>query len=272
MTSTLRTFLELFRQSLLLQLRSRFVWLLLAASVLFPAVFLFIAPRAATHTRGPDLFGIPAYLMILQCVLPFAAGYLAVNALHGDIEDRSITYLFVRPIPRASILLARWLAVVVLATCLAWLALGLLFSVLALPDWKWKLGVGLRFELLRCYCAAAALAVPGYAAVGMLLAAFNKRPLISLIVFVLGWEYVVSNLPPEAGVRTSTVAEPVRRWLLMHVQPTRDLEEMLTGSLGRVDPALLGDPLLSLLKLTAIVLAGALWVFARREYESRAAE
>jgi hypothetical protein len=79
-------------------------------------------------------------------------------------------------------------------------------------------------------------------------------------------------VPPEAGVRTLTVADPVRRWLVevLEPPPRSELYNVLMNNLDHLaDPARLGDPKATLLRFTLVLLALALWAYVRREYDSR---
>jgi hypothetical protein len=270
----LRLAAEVFRQTLVLQLRSRTLLVLAALAALLLAVFPVVATRANGRILGTDLFGIPSVWVVLQFALPFAVLALAIQAVHGDLEDRTATYLFVRPVTRPAILLGKWAAIVVIGTAGGALALGGIHAILSWPRWSWRFGVGPDPKHLIGFVQAAALAVPGYAAVGVLLAARLRRPLIGAMVYLVGWEVVVSNLPPQAGVRSATVADPVRRFLVENLDlPARDgLRNALVMTLHDVDPGRLADPLLALVRFTVLTLGLALVIHARREYDSRTTE
>jgi len=213
-------------------------------------------------------------MLAFQFALPVTVLYYGVCAIHDDLSDRTATYHFVRPLHRFCLLFGKWLSVSLLCWLLAVAALTLLFLAFALPERPWRLGLGLSPEVLWSFILAAALACPAYAAVGLLCGAWFKRPIVWAAVFVIGWEVIASNLPPQARIRGATVADPVRRWLLMDLDldSRNDLAAVLTGSLQGYDASGFGDPLRSLAMFTCIVLAVSVWLYTRSEYDARPRE
>ena len=266
----LRQTVEALRQSTLLQLRSRMVGALAALAVLYAVLAWFLAHRVCEKVPGDDLYGILTYLVIVQFALPMGVTYLGLAAIHGELSDRTATYLFVRPLRRSSLLIGKWLATALIAATLASFACMLLYVALAVPERPWRRNLGPQPWAMWTFVRSVWLACPAYAAVGVLFGAAFKRPLLCAVVFVLGWEGIASNLPPEAGIRSATVADPVRRWLLIELEPRRHgLRDLLTGALEGFDLAVFGDPIRPLIVFTAVALGLALFIYGRREYESK---
>jgi hypothetical protein len=69
---------------------------------------------ALTVPRHPPLpiqaFLFPSFLLVLQLMVPLASVIGGAAVISEELDDRTITYLLTRPIPRPSILLGRWLA------------------------------------------------------------------------------------------------------------------------------------------------------------------
>lgn len=267
--------LEVTRQAFLLGLRGRMLgWFAVGALALAVVIYFLEEDIAARDLRGDELYGLIAYIVLLQFAVPFSVTYLAVSAVHGDLEDRTATYLFVRPIPRPVVLVGKWAAATVLGWLLAALACGVLFAaVRSLPRRIWFTGVEVDVATLAAFTTAAAMAVPVYAAVGAAFGAIFKRPLVVTAVFVVGWEFIVSNfVPPQAGVRNATVMDPVRRWLIGALDaPPPELERVLVLPFERFSygPEALGRPEHALAELGVVALVAAMLVYSRREYESR---
>ena len=78
----------------------------------------------------PVILAEIGWVLMVQGTVPLVALILGSAVVAEEIEDRTITYLFTRPIPRAAVLLGRWLATaLVLELCLllsAELTFGLL--------------------------------------------------------------------------------------------------------------------------------------------------
>lgn len=92
--------------------RGRALWVggLIAA---LPVLFA-IAIRLSGGGRNPreTLFGL------MQLVLAVMPGLFVASAVGEDIEDRTIAYLWARPVPRGAVLLGKWLALAPLVTLL----------------------------------------------------------------------------------------------------------------------------------------------------------
>jgi hypothetical protein len=268
----LRQVLESARQTLWLLRRNRLCWLLAAGTLAVAALSLLMPDRAARNLGGVALFGMPAYILVLQFGLPTVVSYLGLCAVHDEISDRSVVHVFAQPVPRPALLVGKWLAVALFGAAAAALALAAYWLSLAIPDRPWRHGLAPTGAVLWAFVVAAALAAPGYAAVGVFCGAWSKRPLVTAVFFVVGWEVAVSNVPPPARVRGWTVADPVRRLLVERIAPPPQspLDDLLQGSLGGHDPGLLPDPVTSVAWFTAIVLGLAILVYSRREYDARA--
>jgi hypothetical protein len=117
------------------------------------------------------------------------------------------------------------------------------------------------------YLMAAGLAVAGYSAMGMLLGAYFRRPMLLSMFYIVLQEFA-SRMPFEAGVHSATVADPVRRFLSANIEDPDRMGNDHGGSVAEV----FGDPVMSLSKLIVVILALALWVYTRREYDARTDE
>ncbi|MEM7205081.1 MAG: ABC transporter permease [Planctomycetota bacterium] len=274
MIGWLRNLLEIARQTLLLLAANRFVWVFGVAALVAAVALALVARQAAQRgAPGDEFFGVVLYLVGIQFALPVAVVYLGVVAIHGDLQDRTATYLFVRPLHRSAILLGKWLGVVAAGVGLGAVGVVVTYAALALPPIPWARGVTPPLAMAITFLQASTLAAVAYAAVAALLAAFFRRPLVAGAVFVVGWEAIGSMAPPQAGVRSLTVADPVRRWLASEIQATGPLREVLAMRLDRfVDPSELRDPLASLAWLAGVALLLALWIYTGREYDSRVRE
>ena len=265
---------EVFRQSLLGLLRGRMTWLV---ALMIPGLCVFglLLPEQATEdVYGTDLFGIITSMFYLQMALPFSAMFFGVQTVHGDIEDRTVNYLFARPVHRSSILVGKWVGVTVVTAGLACLAVGALYVGLAAPERVWRGDAPPESWEIKWYFLAILLSSSAYAAVAVLFGAYFKRPMLWAALFVLGWELFASNLPPEAGVRTMTVADPVRRFILasLELEPGSPLSQVLWPDYTSWSPEEMGSPVRTVFFFIATCLGLGLWVYGRTEYDSRPRE
>ena len=103
----------LFRMHLVSILRSRRA-LLCALLALVPPVLAWLVLTLQPSVPGEELGGILAWALVLQVVVPILALVGGSAVLTEEIESRTITFVFTRPIPRAALLYGRWLATLVL--------------------------------------------------------------------------------------------------------------------------------------------------------------
>src|SRR5512142_729687 len=63
--------------------------------------------------RGTTLFGMTIWLLYLRFIIPILGVFYGTSLIADEVDDKTITFLFVRPISRASILLGKYLAYLV---------------------------------------------------------------------------------------------------------------------------------------------------------------
>jgi hypothetical protein len=261
-------FLEVARQTFLLQVRGRVYVAMLGLSVLFAGVF-FVLPTPAGRYRGAELFELVGYRAAFTALLPFVTLFLAAQAVTGDIDDRTSVYLFTRPISRVSLLVGKWLAVTVLAGLFITLGLSSLFGVIGLGPREWQDGSTPAAANYLAMLAAGWLAVFGYASIGCLFAAFFRRPMLIGVLYIL-LEQFASRLPPKVGIHTATVAFPTRVFMYQNMDTT--LSGAIAANADQRALLMAAEPIAAIVKtvLFAMILAG--WIYARREYDSRPRE
>jgi len=196
--------------------------------------------------------------------------YFGVQAVHGDIDDRTLQSLLLRPISRASILLGKTLAVIALGAVAFGFGVGALFAALAAWPELWTGGVDTGMGLV--FAEAMLAAAIAYAAVAVLFGVYFKRPLVWGAFFIVGLQMFVANLPARAGIRVITITDPVRRLLLDGIESDPRLARTLWPAERDFQPDLIGQPLLNLAVLTGVALLLALLVYCRSEYDSRERE
>jgi ABC-type transport system involved in multi-copper enzyme maturation permease subunit len=171
----------------------RLVILLVLASV--PVVLTAIAVSAS------DRFDIDEHLttlllVVLQVTVPFAALYLGTAVLGDEIEGRTITYLYTRPLPRPVFYLGRLLGF----TC----AFGVILTAAVYAS---AFLAKATTELsAREVAGSAAIAVGGfavYAAFFAALRAYFRRALYIGFLLTFIFEITISKIPVAGITRIS---------------------------------------------------------------------
>jgi ABC-type transport system involved in multi-copper enzyme maturation permease subunit len=206
---------------------------------------------------GPFIFGLMVWVFFVRLAVPVLGVFYGTSLIADEVDDKTITYLFTRPIPRSAVLFGKYLAylactvfVMLPAVLVCWLLVVPIGGSLgpSFPDLAKDLGV-----------LAAGLMV--YGAVFAFVGAVMKRPLLAGLLFVLGWEFVIMLIP--GYMKRLSVAYYLQA-LVPHAMPN-DSPTGLIQAMFRESPSLSN----SLIALTVIT-AASLWLagraVAKREY------
>lgn len=268
--SELRNTIEIARQTAALLCRDRLYWLLWLAMAGVGVLVFAIGYEVGRRVNGPMLFAASTWWMLGTVTIPWTTSYLAVQAVHGDVEDRTFQYLFVRPVSRASVLLGKFLA----AAGLSMLAHAAgAFAILlgaGFHEDRWPEGVD--YGLFGYMLVALTMLVVGYAAVACFFAARFRRPLVWSAAFVLFAGVFLPMLPAKAGIRVITLADPVRRYLLDQLDPDQRFVQSLWPSERNWTEDMVGSPVTNVVSVVGIALLLALVSYCRAEYDSRERE
>ena len=95
--------------------RTIFMLLVVGAPILI-AVFLRVlvalgAPiLESTRMTGPAIFGLMIWVFYLRFTVPVLGVFYGTSLMADEVEDKTITYLFTRPIRRGAVLFGKYLA------------------------------------------------------------------------------------------------------------------------------------------------------------------
>src|SRR5687768_11754534 len=72
-------------------------------------LFTFNRPRAA----GATIYGLMIWLLYVRFLVPVLGVFYGTSLIADEIEDKTLTYLFSRPIPKGAVLLGKYFAYMV---------------------------------------------------------------------------------------------------------------------------------------------------------------
>jgi len=262
-SSVLRIF-DLSLSEMLWSRRSVFLALLVGGPVLLAVVsrvvWMFVPNESLRinggAVSGASIFGLMIWLLYVRFIVPILGVFYGTSLIADEVEDRTITYLFTRPIQRGAVLVGKYLAY------LACTVLLILPSVMVVFFLMVPVGGGSIAQMFPSLLADLGMLAAGLAAYGAVFAwvgARVKRPLVAGLVFVLGWEPAVRLFP--GYLNRATVAYYLQG-LVPHAMPQDSTMSLLLQTFADM-PGILPS-LVALVVLTA----GALW-FAARTVESR---
>lgn len=244
--------------------RSVFLALLVGGPVLLAIVVRLIGtlvPSSSLRINGaavggPAIFGMMIWLLYIRFIVPVLGVFYGTALVADEVEDKTITYLFTRPIRRGAVLLGKYLAYLV-CTVLLVLPSVILVYFLMMPVGEGSIGRGFPALVVDLGVLIAGLAA--YGAVFGLVGARLRQPLVIGLVFVFGWEPGVLLLP--GYLKRFTVAYYLQA-LVPHTMPDDSTVSALLQVFREVPTASAS------LAALGVITGAALWM-AIRSVETR---
>ena len=263
MAASLRVF-ELSLGEMLWSRRTIFMGLVVGLPVVLALVIRAFDLAGASGLRGnnmavdgPAIFGLMIWAFFLKFSVPVLGVFYGTSLIADEVEDKTITYLFTRPIARQAVLIGKYLAYVA-CTIFVVLPSIVLVWILVIPMGG---SLGGNFLDLVKDLGIVALGLAVYGALFAFIGAYFKRPLLIGLVFVFGWEQAILAFP--GYLKQFTVAFYLQG-LVPHAMPNDSFASMMQ-SMFRETPGLWAS-----LFWMAVILVGflalAARIVARREY------
>ena len=210
---------------------------------------------------GPDIFGLMIWAFYLRFTVPVLGVFYGTSLIADEVEDRTITYLFTRPIPRGAILVGKYLAYLA-CTSIVILPSVVVVYFSVVPLFGGSVGAG--FPSLVADLGLIGLGLAVYGAAFAFVGARVRRPLLSGLLFVFGWEPVVVVVP---GYMKNLSVAYYLQGLVPHAAPQDEAMTLLRSALQTFDPAPAAWVcLLALATIWAATLGAAVRAVGRREY------
>jgi ABC-2 type transport system permease protein len=246
----------LFRAQLLRLLWSRRALISVVLGSLAPLSALLLATMG--RKSGPvDIAMHVGFLLQLQVLVPVLALVNGSAAVAEEVEDRTITFLFSRPIPRPAVLVGRLGAILVFLLGLLAVSTTLL---LAAADAASGLGApvdaGIRDPLFAAVLAGALV----YSALFAVLGVFVKHPILVGLAYAFAFEGFLANLP--ASTQALTIQFYLRSIMAALGSPAWNRVEAFPSP--SFDP--LSTAVTTLGLVVVVALALGCWRIARREF------
>lgn len=263
LTSSLRVF-DLSVSEMLWSRRTIFMGLVVGAPVIISLCLRLLDALGApvfrvngTMMAGPAIFGLMIWVFYLRFTVPVLGVFYGTSLIADEVEDKTITYLFTRPIPKGAVLVGKYLAYL---ACTIFVVLpSVMIVYLAIVPMRGSLGASF-IDLIKDLTLLA-LGLSVYGAVFAFIGAKFKRPLLVGLIFIFGWEQAALAFP--GYLKKFTVAYYLQA-LVPHAMPNDGVVSLIQG-IFRETPSL-GESLFWL----AVILLGFLWWAAvsveRKEY------
>jgi ABC-2 type transport system permease protein len=206
---------------------------------------------------GPSIFGLMIWVFYLRFTVPVLGVFYGTSLIADEVEDKTITYLFTRPIPKGAVLVGKFFAYM---ACTLFVVLpSVVIVYLCIVPMRGSLGASFMDLLKDLALITIGFAV--YGAVFAFIGARFKRPLLIGFIFIFGWEQMALGFP--GYLKKFTVAYYLQA-MVPHAMPSDNVISLIQG-IFRENPSLTES-----LVWLAVILLVFLWLAAvsveRKEY------
>ncbi|MCJ7581219.1 MAG: ABC transporter permease [Candidatus Aminicenantes bacterium] len=227
---------------------------------LFP-VFLAVVIKTSQLLSGePSMSGIQVFsemimTFYLQFLILILSLFFGTSVCSEEIENKTLTYLTTRPVPKSAIILGKYAAYSLLVLLMVGIGLVASFFIL---NFEKLLDFSIYPLLLKDF-GILSLGVFCYMALFTLMGTFLRRSIIVGLIFSFGWENVIQYFPGST-----------QRFAIVHylksLLPTHYSGGKFSILLFQLEPTSAGAAVFMLVLLTGVFLALACSIFSRREY------
>ena len=265
LAASLRVF-DLSLGQMLWSRRSVLLGLLLGGTVAWAAAIRIVTATTpfwrlsinGARVSGPALFGMIMWLLYIRFIVPVLGVFYGTSLVADEVEDKTITYLFTRPIPRGAVLVGKYLAYLACTTLLVLPSVVVIYFLIVPVGGG---SIGPSFPALMKDLGMLLAGLIAYGAVFAWVGARLKRPLVIGLVFAFGWEPAVLLFP--GYLKRLTVAYYLQA-LVPHAMPQDSTVSALL-QLFREVPAV-GGSLVWMAAISAVFIWLAARAVERREY------
>lgn len=200
-----------------------------------------------------EFFSSSLLVFYFQLLIPVLGLFYGSSVVNDEIDNRTLVYLTTCPVPKAAILLGKFLAFFLITAILIGGGFFVSFLIAHLRD----LARAEPWLELLGYLGVSALALLSYSALFTLLGSFMKKSLLFGLFFIFGWENVVQYFPGSTQKFTLIhyiksllpILPQENKFLMFHLEPSSPLESVLM-----------------LAGLALVFLVAAVIVFEKKEY------
>jgi len=191
----------LFSFFILNQMKNRRLLVLILFGIV-PVILIFftilIKPMLDEHDETLQSFFYNfSFLVYLHFLIPIFSILIGIGIIADEVENSSLPYLFIRPVPRYLIVLTKFMAQFFIGSVV--IILSQLFSyILAVLIFRVHFVAADLLFLMH----SSGVHLLGFAVYGMLFAllgGFLRHPMIVAILFVFGWEKTITYVPGHAS-------------------------------------------------------------------------
>jgi ABC-2 type transport system permease protein len=202
--------------------------------------------------------------LIPHALAPLAALLYATGIIRDEVEEQTLTYLLLRPMPRWALYFVRLLATMLVTSLLAAVFAAVTFAVIAVTA-RQPAGAGLLQEALKT-AALLSLVEIGYCSLFGLLGILMRRSLMLGVAYIALFEGLFASFDTVA--RSMTVMYYFRVLVLRWMHPTMGRE----WAIDLTTAPQIRACVLTLLVASLVLAIIASLIFAAREFRMKTPE
>lgn len=180
------------------------------------------------RVAGFGIFGAMIWGLYLYFIVPVLGVFYGTALMADEVEDKTITYLFTRPVSRGAVLVGKYLAYLA-CTILVVLPSVMIVFFLLVPLSQ----IASSFPSLVTDLGLLALGLAAYGSLFAFVGAFFKRPLIIGLVYAFGFQQVALALP--GSTKQYTIAYYLNA-LVPHAMPSDGVTTILQSVFRETPP------------------------------------
>jgi ABC-type transport system involved in multi-copper enzyme maturation permease subunit len=218
-----------------------------------------IAPLRVNGVQvdAAGMFGMLIWVLFLRFIVPVLGVFYGTALIADEVDDKTITYLFTRPIRRGAVLAGKYLAYLACTTLVVLPAVMIVYFLLV-PFGE----IPASFMSLVTDLGLLAIGIAAYGALFALVGAVMRRPLVVGLVFAFGWEQLALLLP--GYLRRFTLAYYLQALVPHAMPPDTGVASLLQSVFTETPSAATSILVLGLVTAVSLVLAAR--AVERREY------
>jgi len=202
-----------------------------------------------------QVFGTLMSTAVIHFLVIFVTLFYGTALVSEEVEGKTLTYLFVRPIPKPIIMLGKYLALVWISSLLVLPTVFASYVILYLgPDLRPFLD---DMSTLAKDLGIVFLGLLAYGAMFSLIGAWLKHSILAGLVYAFGWEGIISYLP--GFTRKLTITH-----YLQSIFPHEDTAGAIAMLIGERSST--AESIVTLTLLTFLFLGTASLILREKEY------
>lgn len=205
------------------------------------------------RVSAEEIFSKAMLIIYIQLLVPILALLFGSLVINEEVDDKTLIYLTTSPIPKAAIIIGKYMAYIVLSAIIIGAGLLLCFITINIDH----LGEVSYLKQFLTFTGVGGLALIAYSAFFTLVGVVIKKSVIVGLLFIFGWENVVQYFP---GVTQKFTFIHYIKSLLPYSS------ENIKFLVFKLEPSGTGESILVLFLLTIISLIAAALIFNRKEY------